>query len=233
MSISDATWDWIFDPNSETSSSRSRIRETLRNRSSTFVSSSKSWRSSVLSRSVEATRWQSALGSSTLAAASWSSSGRYGVSPMIRANWLCTLRVSASTSGESGTTSGSTSNSPIRYGSSVPGSRSRTRCSPWTRMRSVPSGTLISLCTTATVPTSYTSSQPGGSASTFFTVSRASIRSPATTSSISLIERSWPTASGVIDSGKTTVSFSGRTGSCVGSSSGTTCSSSLMRASRR
>src|SRR5688500_14296017 len=62
--------------------------------------------------------------------------------------WLCTLRVSASTSGESGTTSGSSSNSPIRYGSSVPGSRSRTRCSPWTRMRSVPSGTLISLCTT-------------------------------------------------------------------------------------
>ncbi len=90
---------------------------------------------------------------------------------MMRANWLWTLRVSASTSGESGTTSGSASNSPNRYGSSVTGSRSRTRCSPWTRMRSVPSGTLINLCTTATVPTSYTSSQPGGSASTFFTVS--------------------------------------------------------------
>ena len=44
------------------------------------------------------------------------------------------------------------------------------------------------------------------------TAKRASIRSPETTSSISRTERSWPTASGVIDSGKTTVSFSGRTG---------------------
>ena len=39
------------------------------------------------------------------------------------------------------------------------------------------------------------------------------MRSPETTSSISFTERSWPTASGVIDSGKTTVSFSGSTGS--------------------
>ncbi len=46
------------------------------------------------------------------------------------------------------------------------------------------------------------------------------MRSPTTTSSMRLIERSWPTASGVIDSGKTTVSFSGRTGSTVGRSSG-------------
>ena len=80
-------------------------------------------------------------------------------------------------------------------------------------MRSVPSGTLIILWTTATVPTEYRSSQPGGSASVLRTVISASIRSPETTSSISLTERSWPTASGVIDSGKTTVSFSGRTGS--------------------
>src|SRR3954453_566186 len=36
---------------------------------------------------------------------------------------------------------------------------------------------------------------------------------------ISLIDRSWPIASGVIDSGKTTVSFSGSTGSVAGSSS--------------
>ncbi len=79
-------------------------------------------------------------------------------------------------------------------------------------MRSVPSGTLIILWTTATVPTEYRSSQPGGSASVLRTVISASIRSPETTSSISLIDRSWPTASGVIDSGKTTVSFSGRTG---------------------
>ena len=38
-------------------------------------------------------------------------------------------------------------------GSSCCGSTSRTRCRPWTRMRSVPSGTLIILWTTATVPT--------------------------------------------------------------------------------
>src|SRR5688572_7551676 len=59
------------------------------------------------------------------------------------------------------------------------------------------------------------SSQPGVSTSGFRTVKSASIRSPETTSSISFTERSWPTASGVIDSGKTTVSFSGRTGSFI------------------
>ena len=79
----------------------SRMRETSRSRSSTFASSSSSCFSSVFRRSVDATRWQSALGSSTFAAASWSSSGRYGTSPMMRANRLCTLRVSASTSGDS------------------------------------------------------------------------------------------------------------------------------------
>ena len=46
----------------------------------------------------------------------------------------------------------------------------------------------------------------------------ASRRSPATTSSISRIERSCPIASGIIDCGKTTVSLSGSTGSVAGSS---------------
>ncbi len=114
LSISEATCDWILDPSSETSSSRSRISETARRRSSTFVSSSSSCRSSVRRRTVEATRWQSALGSSTFAAANWSSSGRYGVRPMIRANCPCTLRVRASTWGDSGTMSASSSNSPTR-----------------------------------------------------------------------------------------------------------------------
>ena len=64
-------------PSSNTSSSRLRIAETLRSRSSTSSVSSISWRSSVLIvRSVEATRCASALGSSTFAAASCSSSGR-------------------------------------------------------------------------------------------------------------------------------------------------------------
>ena len=78
FSISDWTCDWIFVPSSRTSSSRFRIAETSRRRSSTFTSSSSRCFSSVRMRTVEATRWQSALGSSTLAAASCSSSGRYG-----------------------------------------------------------------------------------------------------------------------------------------------------------
>ena len=47
------------------------------------------------------------LGSSMLAAASWSSSGSVGTSSTTRANWFCTVRVSASTSLLSLTTSGS------------------------------------------------------------------------------------------------------------------------------
>ena len=118
FSISDCTWDWIFEPSSNTSSSRLRIAETVRSRCSTSTSSRICWRSSVLIvRSVEATRWQSALGSSTFAAASCSSSGRYGARPMIRANRPWTFRVSASTSGVSSRTSGSALNSPSRYGS--------------------------------------------------------------------------------------------------------------------
>ena len=71
FSISDCTCDWIFEPSSNTSSSRFRIAETIRSRCSTSISSRISWRSSVLIvRSVEATRWQRALGSSTFAAAS-------------------------------------------------------------------------------------------------------------------------------------------------------------------
>ena len=63
------------------------------------------------------------------------------------------------------------------------------------------------------------SSQPGASTDASRAVTSASSRSPATTSSISRIERSCPIASGVIDCGKTTVSLSGRTGSVAGSSS--------------
>ena len=42
------------------------------------------------------------------------------------------------------------------------------RRTPWTRIRRVPSGTRISLWTIAAVPTSYRSSQPGSSTSSFF-----------------------------------------------------------------
>ena len=80
-------------------------------------------------------------------------------------------------------------------------------------MRSVPSGMRIIRWTSPAVPISYMSSKPACSTSESRVVTSASIRSPATTSSISFTERSWPIASGVIDWGKTTVSLSGRTGS--------------------
>src|SRR4051794_4850442 len=57
----------------------------------------------------------------------------------------------------------------------------------------------------------------------------ASRRSPATTSSISRTERSCPIASGVIDCGNTTVSFSGSTGSAAGYSSGDSSGSGPSR----
>ena len=60
------------------------------------------------------------------------------------------------------------------------------------------------------------SSQPGASIEASRAVTSASSRSPATTSSISRIERSCPIASGVVDCGKTTVSLSGSTASVAG-----------------
>ena len=76
FSSSDWTCDWIFVPSSTTSSSRLRMRSTSRSRSETSLCSSSACFSSVFSRSVEATRCESALGSSTLAAASSSSDGQ-------------------------------------------------------------------------------------------------------------------------------------------------------------
>ena len=71
-----------------------------------------------------------------LAAAIWSSSGRYGTSPMIRANSPWTLRVSASTSRLSWRTSGASANSP------TPCSRGSTK--PSARPHSSSSGCAIS-----------------------------------------------------------------------------------------
>ena len=60
------------------------------------------------------------------------------------------------------------------------------------------------------------------------------MRSPSSTSSTSWTERSWPIASGETDCGKTTVSFSGSTGSVEGistsaGSNGSSKFSSVMR----
>ena len=76
LSISDWTWDWIFEPIAMISSSRARISESRRSRLATSSSSSSSCFSSVLMRSAPAIRWASADGSSRLATAICSSSGR-------------------------------------------------------------------------------------------------------------------------------------------------------------
>ncbi len=95
----------------------------------------------------------SSAGSSMFATASWSSSGRYGSSSMIRENVACTLRTSASSSGEGTTSSGASSMRATRYGSVATKSPSSTRWPHWTRMRTVPSGTFSMRATTPTTPT--------------------------------------------------------------------------------
>ena len=100
-----------------TSSSRARISTRRRRRCATSTSSSSACFSSAFRRSEPAMRWLSAPGSSMLATASCSSSGRYGTSRRSRVNVCWTLRVSASSSVEpAGTTSGSSAISATRYG---------------------------------------------------------------------------------------------------------------------
>ena len=76
LSISDWTCDWIFVPIEMTSSSRASSSTRRRSRLATSTSSSSACFSSVFSRSEPAIRWLSATGSSMLATASCSSSGR-------------------------------------------------------------------------------------------------------------------------------------------------------------
>ena len=89
-----------------------------------------------------------------LVTASWSSSGRYGICSMISLKVRCTLRVSASSSGDSSTASGTSSIRATRYGSSATKSPIRTRSVPCTRIRTLPSGTLSIRATTPATPTS-------------------------------------------------------------------------------
>src|SRR4051794_13312136 len=91
-----------------------------------------------------------------------------------------------------------------------------TRWPPWTRIRSVPSGTLSMRATVPTTPTRYSWAGPGASASGSLLPTMTSCRSRASTSLMSWIERSCPTASGVSVSGNVTVSRSGSTGSRSG-----------------
>ena len=77
-SMSDWTWFWISEPIEMTSSSRASASVRRRRRLATFASSSSACLSSVGSRSEPEMMWLSAPGSSTLATAICSSSGRYG-----------------------------------------------------------------------------------------------------------------------------------------------------------
>ncbi len=151
-----------------------------------------------------------------MAAAISSSSGRYGTSATILLKTLSRLARSASDSLDSVATSSIFSVRATRYGSSLTYSLTRTRCRPCTRMRMVPSGSLIILCARPTVPTGYSRSGPGVSTSASRLVTMASRRSPASTSSMSLMLRSCPMVSGIIVSGNTTVSRRGRTGRTAG-----------------
>ncbi len=107
LSISDWTWDWIFEPIEMTSSSRCRPSTSLRSRAVTSTSSSSACFSSVFIRSDPAMRCESVDGSSMFDTASRSSSGRYGTSSTIRENVSCTVRMSAVSFVECCTTSGS------------------------------------------------------------------------------------------------------------------------------
>ena len=106
-SISDMTCDWIFEPMATMSSSRASTSESRRSRLPTSTSSSSACFSSTLIRSAPAIRCASADGSSRLATAICSSSGRYGTSSMMCVNVCWTLRISAVSSGPSSTSSGS------------------------------------------------------------------------------------------------------------------------------
>ena len=89
-----------------------------------------------------------------LATASWSSSGRYGTSSTIAVKVCWTLRMSAVSSIDSTTTSGSSSMAAMRYGVSAAQRVTRTRWAPWTSTRSEPSGTRIIRAITPATPTS-------------------------------------------------------------------------------
>ena len=139
---------------------------------------------------------------------------------MMRVKMPCRLRARASTSVVRSAWSGTSSTRASRKGSvRVYGPR-RTRRMPWISTRTVPSGTRTMRCTTAAVPISCRCSGGGSASSGSRLTTSASTRSGRfMTSSIRRIERGSPMASGATASGKTTVSFRGRTGSVSGRAS--------------
>ena len=129
--------------------------DTSRRRCSTSPARAAAASPSVFSRSVEATRWQSALGSSTFAAAIWSSSGQVRDEADDRAR-RGSARCASAPRPPSSPRARRAPRRTRRRGTARRATRrsSRTRRMPCTRTRSVPSGTRIILWTTAAVPIS-------------------------------------------------------------------------------
>ncbi len=142
-------------------------------------------------------------------------------------NVCWTLRISATSSGDGLSTSGSSVICATRYGSSASQASIRTRWPPWISTRRVPSGTLIILATTPSTPTEYRSSGPGASTSGLRLATITIERSPRRTSLINSMLRCWPTLSGISMSGNVTVSRSGSAPTLCG-----TCGVPLTSTSR-
>ncbi len=155
FSISDCTCDWIFEPSSSTSASRERIAETRRSRFSTSGSSSSSWRSSVgIVRSVEATRWASALGVVDVRGGELQLGRQVGgEADDLREQPLDVAREGLDLRGVGVRCRGAPRTRRPGRARSRPAGRGWTRWRPPTRIRSVPSGIFSILWTTAIVPT--------------------------------------------------------------------------------
>ena len=139
-----------------------------------------------------------------------------------------TLRSRASCSGGSslvGPGSSSRVTFTLRYGSSARNESIRARARPWTSSRMRPSGSLSIRMIAATVPTGYSSSARGVSFCASFCATSMMIRCSASAASTALIDFSRETESGRMMNGKTTTSFSGRTGRMSGI--GRSCSLSV------
>ena len=219
LPTSDWTSAWIFEPSSRTSSSlvSSRWSSAIRARTS-VVSSSCCLAAEDRVPRLDAMKSVTRAGSEILAASATKSSERTGESWTICWNVVRILRWSASISTASASVETSTSSltSARRYGFSVVTRAIRRRRRPWTIRRRLPSGSLNILWMCVSVPTSCRSACPGSSTVGSRWVTTPMSLSPAMASSMSLIELSRATASGMNECGKRTVSRNGRSGTSAG-----------------
>ena len=154
-SMSDWTWFWISEPIEMTSSSRASASVRRRRRLATLGSSSSACLSSVGSRSEPEMMWLSAPGSSTLATAICSSSGRYGHRLDDLRERLLDVAHERRQLGRLLDDVRAARRSRRRGRAARVRQRSIfTRWPPWTSTRSVPSGTFSMRAMTPTTPTS-------------------------------------------------------------------------------